>query len=263
MTKQKIGNIVLSDSQMTAERSIEMPDKALTVAGLDDITLRAIGYVGTLPEVGGSDPYQMVVSNKRIQVLNPSAAMTVKLPTTGIVAGEEITIVNQSTANLVSVQSSGGNAIDSLHRGYITLVALVDTPTTAAHWFMKDYTSFYIVGAALVGIDETRVVAFSFMRNANVCSLHMTATSALFTKDGLGPVTCPSSPPWFAPDAAKAMAFRGISNSVKDDLSMYFSGTDVLMYQTDASGQRDNIPDNRPGMGWWLDQSFTFNRLNS
>jgi hypothetical protein len=128
---------------------------------------------------------------------------------------------------------------------------------------MKDYTSFYIVGAALVGIDETRVVAFSFMRNANVCSLHMTATSALFTKDGLGPVTCPSSPPWFAPDAAKAMAFRGISNSVKDDLSMYFSGTDVLMYQTDASGQRDNIPDNRPGMGWWLDQSFTFNRLNS
>lgn len=93
-------------------------------------------YVGTDPQVGGSTPFQLTAFQNRTQVINPSGAITVKLPTTSILAGETVTIVNRST-NLVTVQSSGANLIDAIATGTISIVALQDTPTTAAHWFVS------------------------------------------------------------------------------------------------------------------------------
>lgn len=98
-------------------------------------------YVGTNPEPGGSTPFQLLTTHKRTQIISPAAGITVKMPTTGIKAGEVWTIVRTSTGGSVTVQSSGGNTIDLIDVGHIRLVALQDTPTTASHWSVIDYYS--------------------------------------------------------------------------------------------------------------------------
>lgn len=75
----------------------------------------------------------------RVQVVTGSTTHTVKLPTTGVTAGMEYRVISQSTGD-VTVQSSGSNTVSTLTGGSASapvsklFVALVDTPTTAAHW---------------------------------------------------------------------------------------------------------------------------------
>jgi hypothetical protein len=73
-----------------------------------------------------------------VRIASPSTQRTVTLPTTGIKAGYVATILVDSATetNYVLVNSSGGNEIDRIggDKGEITVVALQDTPTTAAHW---------------------------------------------------------------------------------------------------------------------------------
>lgn len=107
----------------------------ITAAPSYDMPAQA--YVGTDPEVGGSTPFQLLVSHRRYQLINPSGAITVKLPTTDVEAGEIFVIHNRST-NLVTIQSSGANDIYAVNKGFVQLVALQATPTTAAHWEIMD-----------------------------------------------------------------------------------------------------------------------------
>jgi hypothetical protein len=92
-------------------------------------------YVGTNPEVGGSSPFQMVSTNKRISVINPAGAITQKLPTTNILVGDIWTVINRST-NVVTFQSSGGEQICASKQGRQCFLALQNTPTDAAHWLL-------------------------------------------------------------------------------------------------------------------------------
>lgn len=76
----------------------------------------------------------LVYTDAYTQIFTGSAAQTVLLPTTSVLAGQQYFIVNQSTG-LVTVQSSGANTIVILGAGTSVFVtAVVATPTTAAHW---------------------------------------------------------------------------------------------------------------------------------
>lgn len=82
----------------------------------------------------------LTIADTQVQVFTGTTTQTVKLPTTGIYAGMEFTVISQSTGD-VTVQSSGGNTIGTAITGASasapvakTYQALVDTPTTAAHW---------------------------------------------------------------------------------------------------------------------------------
>jgi hypothetical protein len=76
----------------------------------------------------------MDIGSAQTQYLTGSFAQTVKLPTTNVVAGQTYNIINQSTQT-VSVQSSAGNAISTVAAGSGTIfLALLTTPTSAAHW---------------------------------------------------------------------------------------------------------------------------------
>lgn len=76
----------------------------------------------------------LTVISAQQQFFTGSSTQTVKLPTTGIVAGQTYTIRNQSTG-AVTVQSSGANTITVLAGGtFGVFTALVATPTTAANW---------------------------------------------------------------------------------------------------------------------------------
>lgn len=134
---------LIGHASMAADYTITLPDNvpaAANYALLADTSgntswkyPQAIAYVGTDPEVGGSTPFTLTTSHNRHQIINPAGAITIKLPTTGVLAGESWTIVNQST-NVVTVQSSGANTIQKINNDTLVVVALQNTPTAATHW---------------------------------------------------------------------------------------------------------------------------------
>lgn len=76
----------------------------------------------------------LVVTDNPIQRVTGATTQTIKLPTTGVVAGDHRTVINDSTG-VVTVQSSGGNTLYALPAGTRgTFIANQATPTTAAHW---------------------------------------------------------------------------------------------------------------------------------
>jgi hypothetical protein len=76
----------------------------------------------------------LTIASSQTQVFTGTTTQTVLLPTTGVVAGQKYTIVNNSTGT-VTVQSSAANFVcdvDASRHGVFT--ALIDTPTSNAHW---------------------------------------------------------------------------------------------------------------------------------
>lgn len=88
----------------------------------------------------------LAVTSTEVQVATGTSTQTYKLPTTGVPAGAQYTIINESSGN-VAVQSSGANAIVTLvgaasapfSVGVFT--AKQATPTTAAHWSYALYAA--------------------------------------------------------------------------------------------------------------------------
>lgn len=86
-------------------------------------------------------------SSNRVQICTPTAARTYTMPTTGISAGDTWTFYNEATswANVITIQSSGSNTITVVPpQGFVTLYALVATPTTAANWLLKERQSDFV-----------------------------------------------------------------------------------------------------------------------
>jgi ribosomal protein L27 len=76
----------------------------------------------------------LTINDAQVQVFTGSTTQTVKLPTTGVTAGQQYTVCNQSSG-AVTVQSSGANTIVVLNANKVgVFTAVVSTPTTAAHW---------------------------------------------------------------------------------------------------------------------------------
>jgi hypothetical protein len=76
----------------------------------------------------------LTIASAQTQNFTGVTTQTVKLPTTSVVAGQTYNIINNSTG-VVSVQSSGGNAIATVASLSGTIfLALASAPTTAAHW---------------------------------------------------------------------------------------------------------------------------------
>ena len=111
-----------------------------------------------------------------------SSTQTVKLPTTGVVAGMQYLIHNNGTGtSAVTVQSSGANTIVILAIGTsCTFTALVATPTTAANW---DFAYASVTAASgkvaainnnltLAGTDGTTMTFPAI--TANVCTVAVT-----------------------------------------------------------------------------------------
>jgi hypothetical protein len=124
-------------------------------------------YVGTNPEVGGSTPFQLTIAHKRHQIVNPAGAITIKLPSVGVVAGDTWKITNRST-NKVSIQDSAAFALNEIVSGTIELVALAATPTGTGTWFVTSAKGYWITltPAATTGFGT------------------ITSNTSLFSRDG-------------------------------------------------------------------------------
>lgn len=113
-----LGGLVVPSAgpTITAKQFVSNKDSTVTAAGTTTLTY---------------------ADSAGVHVFTGSSTQTAKLPTADIQAGMQYTIINQSTGD-VTVQSSGGNTITTLtgasDPSCVVCVALVDTPTTAAHW---------------------------------------------------------------------------------------------------------------------------------
>lgn len=166
LTNKDISDTTNTYRAATASVAGAVTTAAQSFAGLKKAEggLSSAEYVGTDPEVGGSTPFQLTNSHKRIQVINPAGAITVKLPTTNIKAGESVTIVNRST-NLVSIQSSDGDAVEAIQTGFVRCIALQDTPTDTTHWVVAGVQESGSWTAHMVGPFTTNDFTGYFARN--------------------------------------------------------------------------------------------------
>jgi hypothetical protein len=112
------------------------------------------------------------------QAFTGSATQVVKLPSSGVVAGQVFTIINQSTG-AVGVQTSTAASIVTLNANQqITAVALVAAPTTAANWSQQVTGSAIPTTAASGSTIALRLVGGSLAATGFVPNLTSTVTSA-------------------------------------------------------------------------------------
>lgn len=107
----------------------------------------------------------LTVTSTGIQQFTGATTQTVKLPTTGVVAGQQYIVLN-SSSGLVTVQSSGSNTI-YVHASGVGAVytALVATPTTSANWYCVNDSAqsaqgklgFFNNSLTLAGTDATTI----------------------------------------------------------------------------------------------------------
>lgn len=150
------------------------------------MALATIPFVGTNPEVGGATPFQLTKDHARVQVLNPAGAITVKLPTTGIAAGEVVRIANRSAFD-VTVQSSdataftvanGANIDATVQSGYVQFVALQNAPTTPAHWLVTDVYSESSFTATATGFTANPTGTVKTVKRNKTVTIYFPAIQA-------------------------------------------------------------------------------------
>jgi hypothetical protein len=77
----------------------------------------------------------LALGNSAIQVFTSNGGHTLRLPTTDVTAGMRWTIINQQSSGSVNLQSSTAASITAVPAQHAAdCTALVNTPTTAAHW---------------------------------------------------------------------------------------------------------------------------------
>jgi hypothetical protein len=103
------------------------------------------------------------------QVFNLSAGRTVKLPSTGVKAGD-IWKIENLTFNLLTLQASDASELTrstsrtggSFEKGSCVVRAAIDTPTTASNWLVVDVEdlSNYVTGTSGGAVGVTFFVGF-------------------------------------------------------------------------------------------------------
>ncbi len=120
------------------------------------------GFTSTATAGGNTT---LTVASTQLQFFTGATTQTVTLPSTGIVAGQQFMIVNNSTG-VVTVQSSGANTIQAMAAGTtLTVTALIATPTTAANWNANYANSSvsYPLSVANGGTGATTFTAHSIL----------------------------------------------------------------------------------------------------
>lgn len=160
------------------------PDVYVPTLESDGKTLKTLNLVSPISpsaRLGLDSVVTLTALDLRFQVVTLTAARTYTLPTTDIKTGDTFTFVNRATnyAYRLNINSSGGNAIDWMVNGKITVMALQDNPTSAAHWAtvdaISDWTSYAIaltdsVGGATIANQTT---SGKYKRSGDSISLHV------------------------------------------------------------------------------------------
>ncbi len=163
----------------------------LLAANVDTATTSVGGVVSTATQVfagnkgfsGGayaidatsvSNTIALAVTDNHTQILTPTGACSFTLPTTSVLAGEEYTVVNLHATFVVTIKASAGATITLLNCGVCKLIALQNTPTTAAHWQVIDIResgTYTATGVAGTNVTGTPSFAGQWSRNGKVVTV--------------------------------------------------------------------------------------------
>lgn len=134
----------------------------------------------------------LTLSSTRTQVITPTANRTYTLPTTSVLAGDTWTFVNDaaiaSTVLTVFINSSGGNRILTLlPQSSYSVMALRDTPTTAAHWrvigSVKSNWFAYTPTSFSTGFGTVTSMVFEWRRDGNEMEIRGNFRAGTLTGD--------------------------------------------------------------------------------
>lgn len=109
----------------------------------------------------GGGTVTLTNSDKRTQVFNLSAGESVKLPTTGVLAGDEWEMIN-ANGFILTVQASDATNIIKSWGTKTTLVALVSTPVTFSDWLVIDKTILLYSATSAATVVTTGVTTTTF-----------------------------------------------------------------------------------------------------
>ena len=188
----------------------------------------ATGFIPGLTSTATAGGTTTLVNNSRsVQEFTGTLAQTVVLPTTSVTAGQNFTIINNSTGS-VTVQSSGLNSIVVLGANATTTVtALVATPTTAAHWDAQNGNA-----STLTGLSPSTVAT----------------ASSIAQRDGAGSLVARSFIPGLNTQATAAATTTLVSGSHQiQEFTGTLAQTVVLPTTSVSAGQTFRIINNSTG----------------
>jgi hypothetical protein len=101
-------------------------------------------------------------SDRRFQLVTPSADIDVTLPTTGITEGDVWEIQNTTASYLLTLKSSDTTQITRIGKGRIVFVAKQATPTSDSHWQIVHVSEYRELDASSSGnfdpsLDPVRI----------------------------------------------------------------------------------------------------------
>jgi len=139
-----------------------------------DTELFSAGYVANEPQ-----STTLTSSHNRIQIIDPAAARTIKMPSAGIRAGEVFVIVNRSTSYDVTIQASDASAIDIIRTGFIKIIALQNTPVANTGWYVENVYEEYSYSTTVTNLYATNpTITINVTRNNSQIIIRHTSTTA-------------------------------------------------------------------------------------
>lgn len=143
--------------------------------------LSGAAVIGNIRASEGAGTTALTDADNRQQTFALTAARTVTLPTTNIVAGDLWILENTGNFDL-TVNASGGANVETIRVGHVYLRALVNTPTTAAHWLVENVQESIssITITVDTNVDSSQALALSAVRN------NKAVTVGIFTTPGIG-----------------------------------------------------------------------------
>jgi len=158
---------------------------ATAVAPTGEVALTNAGVTSLKPIVNPhgttTGTVTLTASDRRQQLFAQTAAMTIVLPTTSILAGEIISISGNSVTYSLTIQASNlseltiansCNQAATIGDGNVTLMALQATPTTPAHWrVLNVQEEMEVTGNFIGGLTTAytmRVQRNNFRVNASI-----------------------------------------------------------------------------------------------
>ena len=159
------------------------------------LTGNLYGCISPNARAGSDAAVALTSTSSRFQVVTLTAARTYTLPSTDIKTGDTFTFINRATTDSyrLTINSSGGNAVDWIVNGKITVMALQDTPTTAAHWATTEAISEYTqYTTTTTGLGTPSISNVYYRRSNRDMDVVFNITGGTHTSD-IANFTLPSS----------------------------------------------------------------------
>ncbi len=247
-----------------AETITMVGDDAITftTSNTTSVTLPTSGTLSTLAGDGTNASQATAhtltaASAPEIFIASPGSAINQDLPTTNVKQGRvfALNVTGATTTNTVTLRSSGANTIDLIAgSGRIQVVALQDTPTTAAHWGVLSVSEYMTTSATSAGLTANASVTFYLTRNNKQALVTYTGVGTGKTKDGAnGPIEFTTVlPTRFRPASTDQGNLSWGQNTTGSAIAAVArTNGDIEVYKMNATtGDAENWAANQTPIGW-------------